>query len=494
MFNNNQERIIVTSFLVQESATYQPQYRREWRANVDADIQGMLINRFKNLKGSTATGALASGVAEVFLMPANQPGKEIAINGNWQHPVYRALLTVEVHSATGHVVRFVVTAFSDPVERTLGGSINNRMPFYITNIVQLRQFVDRTSGMAVPVTALGSANQILADNRFGGYSSKYDFRMRPMDVFSYISQQAMDLDTPQTDIYDERTVLSQTPIKSEVRNALPNAFVGKVLSAYKQAHDSSGEIGGTDMDQLSEAQGLIMEAESAQDIFLRALRGIRRHGLSDTVSNYFTLEELVALSPTECVVRPKVIPITPQVQKMRADGPGETWGKTHELQRMASFIKDTIPALMMENMIMRAHIKCSNRTFVDGRMTAQLLDWGTFSDVDVSGQIVQLENRIVREVLLPLSEQNTRGLEIDMLMFVDSDSRFEISLDGAPKVEFVSPTFAGSLLTPVLTDNPQAAFTMAGAFKDLGDMLTDAATQLPALKNAFFQIGTKRAF
>jgi len=486
--------IIVTKVLLQESMTYQPQYRRTFEARVDGRIETLIANRFKNLKGEVSTGALVAGVAEEFMMPSMQPDKQIAIAGNWARPMYRALINVTVRSVTGHDIAFVLTAHSDPIDPSIQGAFDVNKPFYITNIVQLRQFVDRTSGVSVPVTALASATQVMANNNFEGFNSKYDFRQRPMDVFSYIGQAALNLNTPQEDIYDERTILSNTPIKSEVRNQLPSVFVSKVLGAYKMANGSSGSIGGTQFDQLSEAQGLIMEQESAQDMFLAALRAQRKQGFDENVTNWFTLAELHALSPNDVTRSPKLVPLSRDVVNLRAQGPGQTWSYSKPLQRMASYLKDTVPALMMDNMLMRAHIHCSNRVFSDGRMMAHVKDWNTFADVDVTQNIQMLESRLVREVMMPLSEQNTLALDVDMLVMVDADSRFTISFNGSQGEEFVAPTFAGALLSPVLTSNAQAAFTMANEFKELGDMINDAATQMPTMKGAVFMGGGKRAF
>jgi hypothetical protein len=498
-----EEQIGVSKFLVQESSSYKPQYRRSYEARITGNIHDLIAARFRNIKGPVATGALASGVADSFLVPSMQgtpvampamQGQGINTQGNWDMPVYRALLHVSARAETGHYVDFVLTAFSDPVDRSMMGSLNPRMPFYISTVSVLRKFNDRSTGVSVPVTALGSASQLIADNKFAGFNKGHDFRIRPMDVFSYIGHQALDLGTPQSEIYDERTVVTETPIHSEVRNQLPGVFVSKVLGAYAAAHESSGEIGGTGYDKISEAQGVIQEQEAATNMFLRALRNIRGNGFNESVRNYFTLEELQKLSPNEHTLRPRIVPLSRDVIEARAQGPGENWGAAQPLQQMASFIKDAVPALMMENMLMRAHIKVSNMVYATGQPVAQVLDWATFSDVDVTQQILALEQRIVREVFMPLSEQNQRTLDLDLYMFVDSDSRINISVDGHPAVPFVSPTFAGSLLSPVVTSNAQAAFTMAEEFKTLGDMIADAGTQLPTLKGAVYQTGGKKAF
>lgn len=498
----NENNVIIGKLLLQESDRYQPQYRRSFETHLTGEIHDLIINRFRNIKGQPTTGALASGVAEVFMQPAMQgklvsmpqmPGQQISAENTWRQIVYRAMLEVEVRSETGHSVSFVMTAFSDPIDPSMLGAINPRLPFYIGTITVLRKYIDRTSGVSEPVIGLGSASQLIADNKFAGFNKGYDYRVRPMDVFSYIGQEAMDLGSPQTDIYDERTVLTETPIKSEARNTLPGVFVSKVLGAYAAAQDSSGEIGGTGFDKLAEAQGQVQEQEAAQDLFLRALRNIRGVGYNDSIRNFFTIEELQRLSPNEITMRPRLVPLTKEVVRMRSGGPGEDWGHAKPLQRMASFIRDTIPALMMENMLMRAHIKMTNRAFVDGRPSATLIDWGSFSGADIGQNIVQLENRIIREVFMPLSEQNTLTLEVEMLMFVDSDSRISIQFESYPVTEFVAPTFAAPLFTPVVTSNAQAAFTMASDFKSLGDMISDATTQLPTMRGAVFQ-GGKKAF
>jgi hypothetical protein len=498
-----ENNVNVGKLLLQESSSYQPQYRRSFEARIDANTHDLIVSRFRNIKGPVATGALASGVADSFLMPSMQgqpvamptaPGMTISANNNWDRPVYRALLEVSIASETGHAVDFVMTAFSDPVDRSIQGSVNPQMPFYIGTVTVLRKYIDRTSGVAKPVIGLGNASQLIADNKFEGFNKGHDYRIRPMDVFSYIGQAALDLGTPQHEIYDERTVLTDTPIKSAVGNQLPGVFVSKVLGAYASAHESSGEIGGTGFDKIGEAQGVIQEQEAPTDMFLRALRNIRGMGYNESVRNYFTIAELQRLSLNEHTRHPKVVPISNDVHEMRARGPGENWGSARPLQQMASFIKDAVPGLMMENMMMRAHIKASNKVYATGQPVANVLDWATFSNVDIRQQIVALEQRIIREVFMPLSEQNQRTLELELYMFVDSDSRITISIDGNPPVEFVSPTFAGSLLSPVVTSNAQAAFTMAEEFRTLGDMISDAATQLPTLKGAVYQSTGKKAF
>lgn len=492
LINGSQYGFEVIKFLVIETGTYDQQWRRPYMTEISPMVQEQIVGRYKNNNGTSPTGSVMTGVAESFLIPMRQPDREIQIVGGWGQTKYRVLLEVMTTSAAGNKTRQVIMGYTENVDKSILGSLNPNMPIHINNVVTLRDFA-RTLGDGSSLNQVGMANasHLLATNEFSGYRGPIEYRTRPMDIFSYISQAAIaegNPDANSNDMYDTRTVNNVIPTKSERKNGTSAAFVSKVLGAMKQADITAQSDGSSGFDSMMEAQNLVSEYEAASDFFLQALKAHRR---APSIANYFTIGELESISAnTKRVMH--VVPVTADMAKRRyraGENVDSDWGKTNDYVTTATILGNQLPGILMDCMLTQAIVSASNRTRLDGTITVQISKHASFADMNMAQYIMSAESRILTEIMLPLTRNNQRDVNIDMMVDLTGESRFTISLDGAPSREYVVPSFADALLAPVLTNNAQNAFDMAGDFRSLGDLITDAGTQAAPMKSAVFQAG-----
>lgn len=506
MYNSRTDQFTVTKCLIVESGTYFQQYRRPYQTKLNGDIEHIITDRFRQAKGGLATGAIVAGVADHFLEPQAQPEAPIDIAGGWDQVHYRALIEVEMKHHSGATLKAVVMGFSEAVDPSLSGIVPPDMKFRINNIVGLRTIVESTALGNNPVIGVANTSHLISNEGYAGYSSpRRENLTRPVDVFSYISRGVIDGDTPPKDMFDTRTTASKIPVKSERRNTVGASYVGKVLGAYVQSHQNVNMLGGTGFDMMMEAQSTVNENEAAQDWFLSKLKN---HRQAQYVDNWFTLRELADLSSHTLRASPggahnvlHVVPMSVPMQRKtyyhtNVDNDDGAWSKSTLLVQIATKLSNAIPSLMVEYMFTRAIIKASNRTRRDGAMDVKVADFDSFVDIDMTQNMQLLEARIALEVMSGVTDNNQLDCDIDMVINLDGDSRFMISLHGQRAVEFVCPSFADAVLAPVVTSYETRAFEMAQHFRDLGEIITDAESQAPGLSEAFYQPGNaqKKSF
>lgn len=491
--------LTVTKFLVVESGVYGDQYRRPYETVLSGDIQSIVAQRYQNVKGEVSTGSVLAGVAGSFLMPQKQPEAPIAIPGGWGQVRYRALLEIEATAQNGYTTREVVMAWSDMVDASLSGHINPDLVFYINTVNVLRDWQQETPNGQVNMSAVANSSHLVSHDMFEGHGGPRQNSVRPMDVFSFISQKSIDPETAQSDIYDGRTTLTKTPVKSQRRNTVAAAYANQVLNAFNISHATGQATGGTGFDQIAEAQGLVMESEAQQDFFLRALRD---HRGAPMIEKHFSLREVQALSPhtlPDFIMRHDsvlhVVKTTPPMLADRYAGlEAADWGKTNPLTSVATVLAHEVPSLLMENMFTRAVIKASNRVYVDNRISVVMSNYESFSNMDLTQHMRVVESRLAHETMMAISNNNTLDFDIEMLIRLDGDSRFTISMQGGTPVEFICPSFADALLAPVITKEKQRAFDIANDFQALGEIISDAGSQVPLMSGAVFMANTNRSF
>jgi hypothetical protein len=485
--------------MVAESGTYEDQLRRSYTTQLTGDVEQIITERFRRTKGIPDTGALIGDVAGSFLVPESQ-GHEIAIPNGWGGSRFRMLLEVEAVHQSQMVAKAVIMAWSENNDMSYTGQIDPDMPFYINNIEVLRTWTQKVSGVGnVQMTGVAEASQLLANNRFSGAASpNREHHTRPQDVFSFMSRSAMDLESPDSNTYDARTVATNVPVKSQARNNVAASYVSKMLGGYVQAHRTAGATGGTGFDIMMEAQSLVQETEAGQDFFLRAIRDLRREPM---IRNYFTLSELSMLSPN----LEHVFQHIPRMQlgRLNERGEGEPWFEICDESLIATILKDAVPGLMMELMFTRAIISANNRSLANGQSIVHMEDYKSFADMDMTNNIFTFEQRMLTEIIPGIANWNgiTNSLdyEIDMMVQLDGETRISVSIYGRPRKEYIVPQFADALMSPNMTHDEDSAFHMAHDFSTLGDIVTDAAMQLPTMQDAVFQgssndLGKKKIF
>jgi hypothetical protein len=492
----------VTKFLAVESGSYGQQYRRPHETKLTGDVEQIIVDRYRRHNGNADTGMVVAGVSGRFVTPQAQPEAPIEIRdqygdvAGWDRVRYRVLVEVEMQHHTGAKLRATVMAFSDFMDPSLTGYIDPDMRYRINNIIGLRMITEVRATGKIPIVGVANTSHLISNEGYAGYSSpKRENLTRPMDVFSYISRSVIDGDASPDDMYDTRTIASKIPVKSERKNTVGSNYVAKVLGAYVQSYNTAGALGGTGFDTMLEAQSVVNENEAAEDWFLSALKNLRQ---APAVNNYFTLQELCDLSPHSLQPTPggahNVLHVVRLSQAERANiyHHGQTytdgaevgdWGKAIEETRIASILSNSIPSLMVEQMFTRAHIKASNRVHADGRIDVHVADYDSFSEIDMGQNLQVLEARIALEVMSEVTNNNQFDVDIEMLVQIDGESRFMVSWNGRPTVEYVAPSFADSLFAPVITSYEDRAYKMARDFRALGDLITDAKSQATTMSS-----------
>lgn len=464
MFETQQGRgIKINKLLIQDTGTYNPQYRRPY----DTHLVGNDLQVFQERVGSADAIAPAqmAGFANTFIGPTAEPEKIIDIPQGWGERRCRFMMEVEYNYTAGGAIIEVILGFTDYVGIAHSGAIDPNMQFYVNSVTHLRTTNYNSPAGMQAITNVIDTSQILVNPVWRDiYTPTTEQSMRPTDVYTVISRTHL----PDTGtILDLRNSLTNIPIKSRRSNNDPAAYTAKILQNYKVA-SATHDTGEGEQEILAQARGLVSEDAVNRDPFLKAVGEISHHG----IGNYFTYQDLLNLDPTVIQrTKPVLLGVTQATQVHQA-GQTQHWGGTDRDTLIATSLSNSVPAIMAEVGLMKVEFFSSNRQ-IGGTMLTTLADANSFANMDLSAQCQTFINILERQVLWNLSFENHVDFAVRMSVDLVGETHLTLSFDGGPPIDYVTPSFCDALLSPVVTSNKERTMQLARDFESLTSTVMD---------------------
>lgn len=451
---NQGQGIQVAKLLIHETGTYNQQWRRPYQTSLDANILNSFTERMNSV--DKYQPSMLSGLAHEFITPSATPEKQVAIPNGWEQS--RCRFTMEIHHTNlmGIRIREVVMGFTDHPGITHTGAVDRSMNFYISSTLQLRDLTERTPFGVQTYQSVHDSAHVLADNNWSNvYQPGQDMRMRPTDVFSAISRSHL---PNLNDTLDTRTLVTSAAVKSRRSNTLPTNYVADILASYQSATNAS-QFGNGNQEILGSARGYASETPAMQDPFLGGISGVR----GNVVGNSFTYGDLLSLDPNtdaNCVVV-----YMDQVHRAEVHHVGQTadWGSTTLETQVATILAQSVPSLAMDLTITHIFFQANNLGF-GGQVQMLTSEIEGFTNMDMSGYERVFRQRLEHEVLRGISFNGQMSFDIMMHVDLLGETKISISLNGAPFIDYLAPSFCDALTAPILTSNMQASQTLAEDF------------------------------
>lgn len=465
MFQTNELRI--RSLFIRETGTYNPQWRRPYETNLQGNVLNSLIERLGGAKTLDAT--LMGGVANQFIRPTPGPEKEIAMIHGWNEPRMRFLMEVECKSSTGGVVSEIIAGYTDYLGASLSGNFDHRMEFFVNSTIQLRRSNEMAAFGQRNMSMVANSSHVIVDNDWNNlYKSNREYKMRPEDVFTNMGAAQIAPFSQDGGLCDGRTLVTSTAVKSKRANATATSYMSEILRGYTAANEKS-EFGQHPDQIQSIARGITRESVASKDMFLSAIAQIR----GTPIGNTFTFNDLMRLDPgAEHVTNVSVIGHTERAN-IHAAGMTSDWSGSDIFTHMASILSQTVPGLLMDLAITEIVFKSTNRT-VDGNILTTIYDANGFNGCDISRQLETFKLKLEYEVIRDITHENQVDYAVEMRVNLIGETWLSLSLDGKPFIDYVTPSFADALLTPIITNDNQRAIRLASDFDTLTTHLIDA--------------------
>lgn len=466
------QSVHIVKLIMQETGTYNQQWRRSFESNLTGDIHNTIMDNCDKVR--RITPGILTGVANQFIRPSATPERPISIINGWDMRRFRFFMEVHSTSHIGNTMIQYVTGYTDHYGCSASGSLDPNMVFYINAV--------STTRSSIRTTPMGSQNvQTMMDSSHLLYQTEYTntftspqgqtHKMRPEDIF--VGMQNTELrndatDTGESDFMDTRTYLTTKPVKASRGHSSSPVYLASILDAYVQTSRAASLTGASSIEMLDTAGGHVTAARTNQDPFIKKL-------LDSGNGGTFTYSELTRIDPG---IGAKIIvaPLTPALRStLHMAGQTQNWqGSDYETQ-FATTLSQAVPGYMLDNCLQSVRFNATNET-AQGIMVF-ITNFDTLlQGIELAPYIGAFSHAVQKTLLQDLTYNNQISFSLEMSCNLIGDTRIELSLNGGPRVPYVSPCFCDNLMSPLVTSDFQKFTALANDLSTVVDYLADATT------------------
>ena len=475
----------VVRFLITETGTYNPMFRRAYHTQMDAGTLSSIENKVAN--SSRITPQMLGGLADRFILPSASVeqttlpnntvvSQQIVIPHGWNERRLRFMMEVETSFAAGGRITELIQGYTDHLGVTHNGIIDPNMEFHINSILKIRKQTENTPFGAKSIFNIVDASHVLVDNSSPQlYNPTVTEKMRPEDIFA-----AMDRKTFNEigSFIDQRTVLNGIPVLSPRSNGIPTNYLSTIMEGYQNALIDPFNAAGVEKDILGAARGYTGTESIQSDAFIKAISNVKHV----PVTSSFTFKNMFDLDPNIQHVTKYTKTVAPTITtqsnfvglgnikpwEMQHDatmGMSQSWENPDGATHSAVILGNSVPGLLMDLGLTGIYFTSTNRDLGDfsvpaGMMNTKIGNWESFSEFDMSNNLKIFKTRLEREILNGLTYGNQLDYWIEMHVDLLGETWIRISISGGPIITYNQPSFADALAVPVLTQNRQAVAEM----------------------------------
>ena len=461
------KRMSVKKLLLQETGTYNEQYRRPYVTNLSGETRNDILEAVEGKNNITA--ASLSNVSMGFIAPAANWEAQVVIPNGWNTPRLRFILEVYIENNMGMGITEYITGYTEYSDQSLRNRIDPKMMFFINNISQTKTVTNNTPLGNQSYQSLIDSSHVLVNNNF---SSMFDtakvYSLKPESIIQDIDTQSLGMHVNDM-VYNTTTSFVKTqPAKANRKNNIAPIYIASLLDGYLQS--SRAESDETHSRLLAQTHSALESASFSKDNFLMFLQlrlTQRGHGIA--LGNTFTLEDLIALDPNTTNVM-KLADYMPG--GFHQTGQSAGWGGSDGITQYAATIAQALPAYLTQFCFNTISFTSTNHTVTGEIVTAVSNVRGFNSALDLSNEISAFVFRLNNDLLMGLSYGNRMPFQLEVNCDLMGETWIELSLNNEPMTTFVTPSFCDSLTTPIITSN---ADILHGIARDFDGLMTSIA-------------------
>jgi hypothetical protein len=456
--------------IIAQTGTYNEQYRRPYTSSLDGQSHNRILETIE--RSSSITPSTMAGVSNQFIKPQATPECSVGIANGWGTQRLRFMMEIQSQDMMGNITSEYVVGYTDHAGLSMAGHLDPSMTFTINAINSTRsktQF-SQTHGNQTHQSFVDASSILVHDQYDGAIKPNQMYGLRPEDVYyqldNQIIQEGLGEDAFLT---NARNLITTRAIKSQRSNAIAPVYIAKVLNSYLQTTRADTTSGPSEL--YESARCTVTSQQSSADPFMAFLQSKGQTG-----TNYrFTYGDLLALDPN--VSHPSVtltVPIKPLWQSnLHQAGQTSSWAGTDYTTLFATTISQSMPGYMLACGLNKLHLFATNLD-TTGAINIQPSNWKSFSEnVDMTNAITSLCYRLEHELLRDLSHNGQVSFNVEVCCDLLGDTLVRVSLNGDPLIDYVTPSFCDSLLTPMSTNSNTLLNGIASDFSSLMREISD---------------------
>jgi len=464
----------IVGLMIQDTGTYSQQVSRPYQAVTQGYALDSLTRRIEDVSRNDPlakiNGTLISGLSTSLVSPVAAWERKLYIPNGWEEPRLHFALEVHLDTHFGTEIYFFqgYTEYKDV--SLMSGHINPDMMFFINSFLRVNRSQDHSglSSMGYRDVIVESAQVIdgqihsmnydMNQNLGMGHQSVYT--LRPEDIFtgiqgSYLTQYAAGINEP--NILDDRQDQSHSAIRSRRANGIPSNFLSSVVGNYRSASMLADMGQGSD-DVYGRAIQSSWEGRVYENPFIHALSEMKGSPGGADIT-HFTVNDLSLLDPT-IGQKTHYNELMPTVRLSSHGDTGNNWLNATRETQIATILTHAVAGLMTQNMLVAVAFSSTNMTITGEFHTEFMPDLGqAVTTADMRMFYANFQQRLETEVMPDLVTPPGGGIiPIHVIVTANlySETRIELSIDGAPHEIFVTPSFCDSITSPIVTTDINA--------------------------------------
>ena len=440
-----------------------------------------------------------SGIANGFMKPSFQPQDKVQITNGFDSPRYVFMLelvsplygmqggdeTVEIisgyvsHDHSDGGVHRVYGMDEVIISPDLKFHVNNRITYQRTITVGARNkthFDVRSSEIFVPNTSL--------------YSDGL-FTLSPSDVLCseetrYISRGGF----RPVKTLDFRSGGVGTNIRASLYNS-SNNYVSDLMRAYMRSGEFDGPGNFNEPNYDQRLTGTLVQLGDMTSIDSSPVRTLfyRAIGQNDpTKSDSFTFRDIENRWGRNYVDSITDIFLKPKSRSMYSPNDTQHWGGTDIVTYISYQLTQTIPYIMLENLLFELKLVLTNEETMGGISEVLILDYREIAKGYITRPILfGIEGRIMNDIVkgVILHETNGARYHITMDAQLVSESEIRVSINGESETIFIAPMFATSLASPQVATTPNYIDGVRDAVMGAADTLMHSSSPFSSGNNEY---------
>lgn len=467
-------QIEVINCIFVATGTYQSMVHRPFNGTLNQEGLQLFINQTRG--GADVSVNSLAGISGHFLAPVTAPQGEINLQNGWGSQRVRFYLLIKLTRPASVPIYQAITGYTDVMGLDFNTkSISPQMRLHFNSVMTV-------SHLDNGAFALNDNSQLIynmpayAPMMTGGFQVPRINTLMPEDVMNHIGFTHIAGGNGENGM-DGRGQSSMVPlIKSNRANNLVTSYLERSVNAMMTAK-LAPDLSAANMFAIStHARADVKENGVDGDLFLNL---VRRNSNYDAVGS-IAYGEICNVIPNlngmvNVVDNRKDLSqsVTANFGALKS-GNFSDWQNQRPETVFTTRLIQTIPSIMMELCLSRAHLKMTNMT-TDGSGTAISFDAvdSLIPGLDLNTPLMRLQQRLKVEVLRDLSLNNQIAFSIIANVNVFGDTYIKVALNGCPPIDYCMPSFCDSVAVPVVAPNTMAISSVAHTI----DLLTSNIQQ-----------------
>lgn len=479
---NKPIKMHVVRLLLARTGQYHNQFLRPYVTQANAgDVMGVIDAVSKQMGNGSSNLNIDTNMVTGLVSMSAAPGSQVVIPNGWQTERLRFSLTVSVEFSVGGKQYITVQGYTEYSDLSHGGRIDPNMKFFINTMTSTN--VANMGGFNTPASEIfNNGVHVLADNACNVQTQPL-MTMRPQDVFSAMQHASIasmpEIAEPFGGMYDSRLCLKRNAVASNLDNSSPVNYMKDVISSFV-AGTVAEYANPNEQEVLAKCSSAAADRESAMvsNPFIQAIMANNQNSFG--VNNSFHMRDLYNIDQGVDAVTMLIERNGQQMSEVAMVGNSATWMGSDMLTHAANFIARTLPAIMLSNNISSCFMTATNNV-IGCKGDVMILNVANNLNTQVTPDaftraMMNCRTRIISEIMNVISHRDLFKYNISINYDQYGDTRVEIDMNNSGAHLYVSPTFADSMLSPVVTNDVKSVYSMANDISTLTDNIKDVMT------------------